>query len=103
MNDLNAGLKKGVLLTGLLHLAAIIVLLLASVLTEAGSVASTLPFVLLAVWLLEFVYLPVAALIAALTGHGNVARGLFLGLGLSLSVIPGACFTALGAGWLAFG
>jgi hypothetical protein len=103
MSELNAGLKKGLLLTGLLHLAAIVVLLLASVVAEAGSVGSSLPLVLLAVWLLEFVYLPVAALIAALTGHGYVARGLFLGLGLSLIAIPGACFTAVGAGWLAFG
>jgi hypothetical protein len=103
MNDLNDGLKKGVLLTGLLHLVAIVALLVASYATDAGGLGSTLPLVLLAVWLLEFVYLPVAALIAALTGHGYIARGLFLGLGLSLIVIPGACFTALGAGWLAFG
>jgi hypothetical protein len=102
------GLKNGLLLTILLDVIAICVglgLYLAGVGTSevnafqarpgvAGleGLLSAFPFILLGVWLVQFLYLPIAALVAALRGRGDVAKGLLLGLGVSTFAIPTLCF-----------
>ena len=94
-NDSNRAIRNGVLLAGLLDLIAVgIGLVINFGLIEGnlnGINGGELALILFGVFFAQFLYLPLAALVAALTRHGNEAIGLLAGLGMGIIAIPTLC------------